>query len=322
VAIPWHFPRQVVRSDRRHINRVVVRHWRGGRVWHLLLPGKGRDVALDKKSTDAVYSLHKGLGVRDSKLVDLVRTTCLAQQWDILNTDVSIVVRTKVIYRLAHIFSAMPSPDALVAPVVYNTVADPGLYDVVLKQRVDDLPLRFPGLSLSPRTTSRIIERLSAEIERHVDLPPAPFDHQKLDAIKRQEREFADEVERLHDSTAFERLVRAGYAAPIRQAHRALLTQRLVTPLSATDHLVIARTRLGDWVCAFGSVPALRAYQAATSQQNHGDRTLSGADLVRDLLARPHPIGVVFNPTPVRSGDVRSTLRLPPGELADLARHL
>jgi SseB protein N-terminal domain len=145
-----------------------------------------------------------------------------------------------------------------------------------------------------------------------------------LTAIVRQESQFATELERMRDISAFERLVQAGYTAPMLRAHEAFLAQQLITALSSTNELVVARTPRGDWVCAFGSVEALRAHQSATPRQDAGGPivTLSGAELVRSLLTRPQAIGVVFNPTPFRSGDACSTLHLTPADLTDLADRL
>jgi len=280
-------------------------------------------MALDKKTTDAVYALHKGLGVRDSKLSKLVLTTDLAPHWGITSADTSITLRAKVIYRMGQVFRTWLPPDVLVAPVIYNTSTDPELHDALLNQRVAALPHRFPTLRVAPRTADRIARRLREQVMNSVTAAAEPFDERKLAAILRQEEEFVVELERLRGSSAFERLIRGGYTAPMRGAHQAFLTQPLVTPLSRTNGLVIARTPVGDWVCTFSSVSALRAHQA-TTQQDTGAAvaTLSGAELVRDLLARPQPVGVVVNPTVSRSDDARSTLRLAPADLADLADQL
>jgi hypothetical protein len=135
-------------------------------------------VTLDKKTTDAVAVLHKGRGVRDKKLSELVLGSGLARQWRIVNSDDPTILRAKVIYRLEQAFQDSPKPDVHVAPVIYNTVADSELHDAQLGQRVASLPVGFPELSVAARSVDRIIARLRQQITNQVDVLAAPFhDH-------------------------------------------------------------------------------------------------------------------------------------------------
>lgn len=282
----------------------------------------------DKSVAVVILRLHQGLGVRESNLAATLADTVVAQRWQITGNDHLIIVRAKVIYRLEVAFAGLASPERDVWPVLYNAHRDTATHDLGLGERKRRLPTLFPTLPVKGRSADRCISVLSDQLTTHTaNARHEEFDQVRLATLVREEEDLAASVKLTGRAGEFQRLVSAAYESPVRPAQLAFLDQRLVTPLSITGGLVVARTGLGDWVCAFSDVDALHAFQDATPQQNRGHvRELTGADLVRDVSGRPQPIGIVVNPSPTRSNapgwTARRTLPLTPADVAKLAADL
>jgi len=258
-------------------------------------------VESDKGSGDPLFGLHKGRGVRRD-VAGALDKSVLGAVWRIDRSDSELLRRAKLIYRLDAEFNLLPEAEQrLVLPLLYNTPADREMADLDFQERMDLIRKRYPDKAFSSRTLHRMRTQVAARIAATLNRTAPPFDDDVLGRIVQRERLFAAELIQANRPQRFAELVRKAYDAPMRTPIAAFLALRVFVPRTRDHQLIVGKTsRHGDWVCVFTTEQALSAHPVA--RRDGGCHTVvAGADIVREVAGKWRTVGIVVDPSAVRS---------------------